>query len=214
MATFGAVALLSGCGASGTVTSTSTSVAPRVEVTITSPTVSTPVSGSSVTVAGMVAPSDAKVDIAGSPATVSADGRFSARASVEDGTTTIEVIGRALERSPTAAAIVITHSGEKSGGSSSASGAAGASSSGGGASGGSTVGIPTDSTSCGGGLGVGAATSCAFAQNVQAAYTGRGAGTYMVYNPVTKQKYAMTCTVGTVIVTCQGSSNAYVYFLR
>ncbi len=36
----------------------------------------------------------------------------------------------------------------------------------------------------------------------------------MVYNPVTKQKYAMTCTVGTVIVTCQGSSNAYVYFLR
>lgn len=200
--TFVAVVLLSGCGASGTVTSTSTITAPRVALTITSPTASTPVNGSSLTVAGTVTPSDAKVDVAGSPATVSADGRFSARASVEDATTTIEVIGRAPLHSPTAAAIVITHARQASGGSSSA----------GGSSGGNAGGIPTDSTSCGGGLGVGAATSCAFARNVQAAYMGRGAGTYMVYNPVTGQKNAMTCTAGTVIVTCQGAAGAYVYF--
>lgn len=201
VAALGAALALSGCGASATATRTSTIVAPRVAVAITSPSPAATITGSSLTIAGTVAPSDAKVDVAGSPATVSAGGRFSARASVESGTTTIEVIGRAPDRSPTAAAIVITHSMQVSAGS--ASGLSGASASSGG--------IPTDSTSCGGELSAGPDTSCTFARNVQAAYEGKGGGTYMVWSPVTKQRYAMTCTAGAVIVTCRGAS-AYVYF--
>ncbi len=193
--------VLAGCGASGTVTRTSTILAQPVALRITSPSPATPVSGSSVTVAGTVAPSDAKVDVAGSPAAVSADGQFSASASVESGTTTIDVIGRAPDRSPAEAALVISGSRQAGG-----SGASGASATAGG--------IPTGGTSCGGGLSVGPGTSCAFARNVQAAYMGKGPGTYVVYSPATRQRYAMTCTDSTAIVTCQGATSAFVYFLR
>ncbi len=156
-----------------------------------------------MTVAGTVAPSDATVDVGGSPATVSSDGRFAASASVESGTTTIEVIARAPERSPAAAAVFITGAGGSDGSSGGSSG-----------SGGSAGGIPTDTTSCGGGLAVGPSTSCAFARNVHAEYMGKGAGTYMIFSPVMKRKYTMTCTATTVVVTCQAATGAYVYFVR
>ena len=173
----------------------------RVALTITSPRASTRVSGSRVTVAGTVVPSDATVDVASWRATVSSGGRFSVRAKVGEGTTTIDVIARAPARSPSESAIVITHSGKAAGGSSSADGNF-------------AGGIPVTSTSCGGGLSVSVNTSCAFARNVQAAYEGKGADTYMIYNPLTKQRYSMTCKTGAVLVICRGAQSAYLYFER
>ncbi|MGO9972271.1 MAG: hypothetical protein ACLP01_05575 [Solirubrobacteraceae bacterium] len=199
-----AAALLSGCGSSSTVTRTSTSLAPRVVVRITSPANGASVDGGNVTVTGTVDPAGASVNVNGDQASVSG-GTFVRRVSVPaTGQSTIEAIATAPERSPGAAAILV---------SSAANGGSAGGPAGGGASG-TSGGAPTDSSSCGGGLSVGPSTSCAFARKVQAAYMGQGAGTYQVYSPVTKQQYAMTCMASNVIVTCQGASSAYVYFLR
>jgi hypothetical protein len=201
----GVAALLSGCGSSSTLTRTSTILAPRVVVKITSPANGASVGGENVTVTGTVDPAGASVNVNGDQAAVS--GRaFVRRVSVPaTGQSTIEAIATAPERSPGAAAILV-------------SSAANGGTAGGGATGGGgsspSGGVPTDSTSCGGGLSVGASTSCAFARNIQAAYMGQGAGTYQVYSPVTKQRYAVTCTAATVVVTCQGANSAYVYFVR
>jgi hypothetical protein len=205
----GAAALLSGCGSSSTVTRTSTILAPRVVVKITSPANGASVGGENVTVTGTVDPAGASVNVNGDQAAVS--GRtFAQRVSVPaTGQSTIEAIATAPERSPGAAAILVS----SAAGGGAAGGSAGGGSAGGGASA-TSGGVPTDSASCGGGLSVGPSTSCAFARNVQAVYMGHGPGTYMVLSPVTKQRYAMTCTAATVFVTCQGASSADVYFLR
>jgi hypothetical protein len=66
-------------------------------------------------------------------------------------------------------------------------------------------------TSCGGGLSVGANTTCAFAENVRSAYDRSGPGTVSAYSPVTNRTYAMTCSdAGSVI--CTGADHASVYF--
>ncbi len=57
-------------------------------------------------------------------------------------------------------------------------------------------------------------TSCAFAQNVAANYTGYGAD--YAYSPVTGQNYTMYCNgPGTYqdVVTCTGGNNASVQFI-
>jgi hypothetical protein len=69
----------------------------------------------------------------------------------------------------------------------------------------------TRTTACGGGLYAGPATSCAFAVNVRAAYGAHGPGTVMVYSPVTRRTYAMSCS-GVSPVTCTGGDNASVSF--
>ncbi|MGO9793938.1 MAG: hypothetical protein ACLP8S_31800 [Solirubrobacteraceae bacterium] len=201
----GVAALLSGCGGSGAVTRTSTILAPRVVVKITSPANGASVGSENVTVTGTVDPAGASVNVNGDEAAV--NGRtFVRRVSVPaTGQSTIEAIATAPERSPGAAAILVSSAAN--------GGSAGGGSAGGGASA-PSGGVPTDSTSCGGGLSVGPSTGCAFARNVQAAYMGHGAGTYPVYSPVTKRLYAMTCTAATVLVTCQGANSAYVYFVR
>lgn len=81
----------------------------------------------------------------------------------------------------------------------------------GGASGGSAT---TGSTSCGGELSVGPATTCPFAENVRAAYEeelGSGSGIVYAYSPVTEKLYEMQCTAGAPHV-CTGGDNASVYF--
>ncbi len=68
-------------------------------------------------------------------------------------------------------------------------------------------------TSCGGNTSVGPNTTCAFGQNVAAAYYGySGGGTahLQVYSPVTGTYYSMTCVPG-VPVSCSGGNNATVY---
>jgi hypothetical protein len=66
-------------------------------------------------------------------------------------------------------------------------------------------------TDCGGGVYVGANTSCPFAQNVAANYTGPGAD--YAYSPVTGLSYTMNCiTWGYGNVTCTGGDNASVQF--
>ncbi len=200
----GATLAPSGCGVSGTVTRTSAIVAPRVAVTITSPAPAAAITDSSLTVTETVAPSDAKVNVAGSLATVSAGWRFPGRASAESRTTTIEVIGQALDRPPTAAALVLTNSMHVSAGS--ASGLSGTSA--------TPVSIPTNSTSCARELSAEPNTSRVILRNVQAAYERKGGGRNMVWSPVTKERYAMTCAAGAVIVICHGASRAYVHFER
>ncbi len=68
-------------------------------------------------------------------------------------------------------------------------------------------------TDCGGGVYAGADTSCPFALNVEADYTGAGAD--YAYSPVTGQSYTMNCDGGAGAldtVTCTGGNNALVEF--
>ena len=68
-------------------------------------------------------------------------------------------------------------------------------------------------TNCGGGVYAGADTSCPFALNVAANYTGGGAD--YAYSSVTGQNYTMYCYgPGTYqdVVTCTGGNNAEVAF--
>jgi hypothetical protein len=68
-------------------------------------------------------------------------------------------------------------------------------------------------TDCGGDVYAGADTSCPFALNVEANYTGAGAD--YAYSPVTGQSYTMNCDGGAGAldtVTCTGGDNALVEF--
>jgi hypothetical protein len=68
-------------------------------------------------------------------------------------------------------------------------------------------------TDCGGDVYAGADTSCPFALNVEADYTGAGAD--YAYSPVTGQSYTMNCDGGAGAldtVTCTGGNNALVEF--
>ena len=67
---------------------------------------------------------------------------------------------------------------------------------------------PAGLTDCGSNLYAGPDTSCPFAQNVEANYTGLGAD--YAYSPVTGQDYTMNCVAGTDDVVCTGGNNAYV----
>lgn len=69
-------------------------------------------------------------------------------------------------------------------------------------------------TTCGGGLSVGPATTCAFAENVESDYyaeIGTGSGTVVSYSPSTEKLYSMYCTAGAPH-ECRGGNNASVYF--
>ena len=64
-------------------------------------------------------------------------------------------------------------------------------------------------TYCGGQVSAGADTSCPFAQNVAADYTGTGLDE--AYSPVTGDTYDMNCS-GSDPVVCTGGNNAFVEF--
>lgn len=70
------------------------------------------------------------------------------------------------------------------------------------------------SGNCGGTLSVNENTTCAFAENVEAAYyaeIGSGSGTVSAYSPAKNQYYSMYCTAGSPH-ECTGGNNAAVYF--
>ena len=166
-------------------------------MTVLSPPNGSVINANSVTVRGTVVPSNATVEVAGQAAAVG-NGVFpGTRANLQIGKTTIDVIGSAPQKSPGSTSIVITRPGassvkrHKSASGGADSGIAGA-----------APGSESNRTSCGGDLSVGPYTSCAFAQNVQAAYEGQGAGTYSIYSLVTGLNYDMTCTEGDGEVTC------------
>jgi Glucodextranase, domain B len=77
----------------------------------------------------------------------------------------------------------------------------------------SSGGAPTNynTIGCGNGLLVGPNTSCGFARNVRAEYSGHGAGWLSVYSPATGRTYNMFCT-GSSPHVCTGGNNAAVYF--
>lgn len=191
------LAALSGCLGS-TSTSTTTVAAQPVVVQVASPSNGAVINASSVAIRGTVSPTNAVVQIAGQPAAVG-NGVFTGSASLQQGKNTIDVIASAPGRSPGSTTLVITRPGAGASGSS-----------------GSPSPAPSQTggqSSCGGGLSVGPATSCAFAQNVQAAYSGNGGpGTFAVYSPVTGQTYTMTCNLSGSEVTCTGGNNASVFF--
>jgi hypothetical protein len=74
-----------------------------------------------------------------------------------------------------------------------------------------SVSLRYDVTPCGSGLAAGPNTSCAFAENVRAAYLTNGPGWISVYSPVTRRTYDMYCTPTSPHV-CTGGNNAAVYF--
>ena len=67
-----------------------------------------------------------------------------------------------------------------------------------------------NSRDCGGGLRAGPNTSCAFAQNVRAAYEEApgASATVEVYSPVTGLTYSMSCAPAGAGVTCSGGNDA------
>jgi hypothetical protein len=71
--------------------------------------------------------------------------------------------------------------------------------------------VGASSPACGGGLEIGPRTSCAFAENVHAAYLQHGPGTVTAYSPVTRETYAMSCSAGTTVV-CSGGDGAWLSF--
>jgi hypothetical protein len=163
------------------------------------------IAGNTVVVRGTVSPANATVLIQGQPA-ASGNGVFTGTAELQSGKTTIDVVGSAPGVAPGSTSIAIT---QQSSGNSNPSKPSSP-------SGGATPNIAHASpgggqTACGGGLSVGPDTTCAFAENVRSAYNGHGAGTVIVYSPVTEKTYDMTCSSG-VTVVCTGGNNASVYF--
>ena len=74
-------------------------------------------------------------------------------------------------------------------------------------------GSSSGTSSCGGGLSVGPATTCAFAENVRSEYEyeiGSGSGTVYAYSAANKETYEMFCTAAPH--ECSGAISATVYF--
>lgn len=66
-------------------------------------------------------------------------------------------------------------------------------------------------TPCGGGVSVGANTTCPFALNVRNAYShGSGEGTVTADSPATGSSFTLSCTASPHV--CTGGNNASVYF--
>jgi hypothetical protein len=197
--------LAAGCGSTSASTSTKTVAGGGVTVRVTAPASGTVIDASNVTVRGTVDPPSAAVQVDGHPAAVG-NGVFTASASVQSGKTTIDVIGSASGKAPGSTSIVITRPGAKKRPRPPSSSTITTTAT-------QATATPPPSggqSSCGGGLSVGPATSCAFAENVQGAYT--GPGTYEVYSPVTGDTYSMTCNLSGAGVACTGGNNASVYF--
>jgi hypothetical protein len=200
------VAAIAGCGST---TTTTTTTGGAVSVVVTAPTSGSVIAGNSVTVRGTVSPPTATVQVQGKPAAVG-NGVFTGAAELHGGNTTIDVIGSAPGEVPGSTSVVVAQQSNNS--SNNSSGAAKTATQGG------TPqvaheqpGNSTGETSCGGELAVGPDTTCAFAENVRAAYEREGPGSYEVFSPVTEKSYAMTCSNATPVV-CTGANNASVYF--
>jgi hypothetical protein len=204
-----------GCGSTSTTVSTTVaSNSGIVSVVVSAPTSGSVINADSVTVRGTVTPANAAVMVQGRAAAVG-NGIFSANANLHAGKTTIDVIGSAPGAAPGSTSITITRQAQGT-----AAAQPPAASGAGAGSGGATPDIPhaqagsgsSGQTACGGGLSVGPNTTCAFAQNVEAAYRNNGPGTVSVFSPVTNQTYDMTCNSQSSRVVCTGGNNASVYF--
>ncbi|HUB35248.1 MAG TPA: hypothetical protein VL972_00350 [Solirubrobacteraceae bacterium] len=201
------VAISSGLGTSTTTITTAADQGNVVTVAVTAPTSNSVIAADQVTVRGTVSPADATVQVQGQPAAVG-NGVFTGTATLHGGKTTIDVIASAPDAPPASTTVVVAR---QSGGDSSTSTQVAAAPSGQpapAAEGGDTG---SGDTSCGGELSVGPDTTCAFAENVRAAYAGSGPGTVVAYSPVTDRTYAMSCSAGSYVV-CTGGDHASVYF--
>jgi Glucodextranase, domain B len=194
-------ASVTGCGSSS-------GNASAAHIQITAPVDGSDVRGNRITVRGTVSPPDAAVQVLGQPAQVG-NNLFSSSVSLHSGANHIDVVATAPGANPTTTAVTVIRSGNgkvqvtPTPAPSSTGTASGGGSGGGGGGGGRT--------DCGGGLMAGPNTTCAFAQNVLAAYRRTGGGTVQVYSPVTRQTYSISCTSSPPHV-CTGANNASVYF--
>jgi len=183
--------VIAACGGSQT-TGGNTSV----KLEITAPADGTSVRADRVAVRGTVTPADATVQILGRPAQVG-NGVFAGSVPVHRGANTIDVVASAPGSAPASATIIVNRPGprQRKAKRIRARGAPPLSS----------------ATNCGGGLTVGAHTSCPFAENVREAFQSSGSGVLDVYSPTTGQTYRMYCTSGSPHV-CTGGNGASVYF--
>jgi hypothetical protein len=176
---------------------------PPVRVALLSPRGGTRTTAAQVPVRGTVSPANAVVLIQGRPASVG-NGVFVGTATVHRGRTRIDVIASARDATPASVAVTVTRPAPHRVASKPASAPVNV-----------TVVSPGSggTTACGNGLSVGPNTTCAFAQNVRAAYDDHGPGTVIAYSPVTLKTYTMSCSA-TATVVCAGADNASVYFSR
>ena len=98
----GLAGVTSGCGSD-----TAEPPPPRVQLSVSSPRDASVVTSNTVELSGRVRPPEAEVEVLGRQADVSA-GRFSTRVALEVGTTVVDVIATAPDRSPSLTAIRIT----------------------------------------------------------------------------------------------------------
>jgi hypothetical protein len=184
----GTALALGGCGSSDDEKSTTASVQ------VTAPKDGSAVRGDRVTVRGTVTPGDASVQIVGQSAQVG-NGVFTGSVPLHRGKNTIDVVASAAGTAPATTTIVVTRRTGGGGGTTT-----------------TTTAVPiAGPTDCGSGLTAGANTSCAFAENVRAAYNRSGSSVLYVESPVTGQTYRMYCTGGATHV-CTGGNNASVTF--
>ena len=98
----GLAVVTAGCGSD-----TAEPPPPKVQLSVSSPRDTSVVTADAVELSGRVRPPEAEVEVLGRPAEVSA-GRFSARVALEVGTTVVDVIATAPDRSPALTAIRVT----------------------------------------------------------------------------------------------------------
>ncbi|HTZ88576.1 MAG TPA: hypothetical protein VMB05_18080 [Solirubrobacteraceae bacterium] len=175
-----------------------------VSVAVTAPTSDSVIAADKVTVRGTVSPANAVVQVQGHTAAVG-NGVFTGTASLHGGKTTIDVIASAPGRAPGSTRIVVARQPNAHATRSSNPVAVIV----------SPQAVPnsggTGQSSCGDALSVGPNTSCAFAENVRAAYASSGPGDVSAYSPVTNETYVMNCSDGSYVV-CTGADDASVYF--
>jgi hypothetical protein len=203
------VPVIAACGGSSGGEKPTEAASANVKIDVTAPSDGDTVATDRVSVRGTVSPADATVQILGSAAQVG-NGVFAGSVALHPGDNTIDVVASAPGATPATATITIIRKGSGTGDLTKPK-----------KKGSGTGGTPaprsrpapplSSPSNCAPGLSAGANTSCAFAENVRAAYTRSGSSVLDVYSPVTGQTYRMYCTSGSPHV-CTGGNNASVYF--
>jgi len=200
-----AAILVAGCGSSDD-GSKPTSAGSGLTIKITAPADGSTTKADRVTVRGTVSSPEAQVQVLGVAAQVG-NGVFTQSVPLHGGANTIDVVASAPGAAPATASVTVTRKSTSTPPSRKKKPRGNGDS----GSGGSTAPPMTTGSNCGAGLNAGAHTSCAFAENVRAAYEQTGSGVLDVYSPTTGQTYRMYCTSGVPHV-CTGGNGASVYF--
>jgi hypothetical protein len=186
-----------GLGCASDEPASTTAAAPKIEIQINAPENGITTRAARITIRGTVAPPDAQVQILGRSAQVG-NGVFVGSVALHRGENTIDVVASAAGAAPATHVITVHRRAQRQRAPRAAVPA-------------SDAPPLAEARSCEVGLTAGANTSCAFAENVRAAFQQSGSGVLDVYSPTIGRIYRMYCTAGPPYV-CTGGNGASVYF--